>query len=274
MDSRPIDRGPDMPWSASELHPNARASGPPPDSGPVPSHAVRRTARPESGLDDVTVRWSDAWVLVSCYVGLVAAWYLAGIAITNSPTIITEVDDSVAEWFVDRRTPALDAASLLGSHLAETVVKVAATAVLAVGMKLAWKRWREPLMVVLPLVLEACAFITITIFVDRSRPDVERLDSSPVGSSFPSGHVAAAAAYAAVIIIVYWHTSNRWWRRMAVASTATVVVVVAAARLYRGMHFITDVVAGALLGLASVAVCWWIIQRAIRRPGELQSSRP
>jgi membrane-associated phospholipid phosphatase len=43
--------------------------------------------------------------------------------------------------------------------------------------------------------------------------------------------------------------------------------------MYRGMHFLTDVVAGALLGLASVALCWWMIRRAVRRTGEPVGAR-
>ncbi len=244
----------------------AGADALPLDQHPRPPSASEPT-RPQ--LSDVTARWSDVWWLVGCYLGLVAVWYLVGLAVTNSAAI-TDFDDSVAEWFVDQRTPGLDTSSLIGSHLAETVVKIAATAVLAIAIKLVWKRWREPLMVVLPLVLEACAFITITMLVGRSRPDVERLDSSPVGSSFPSGHVAAAAAYGAVVVVVYWHTTSRWWRAVAIAITTAVVIVVAMARMYRGMHFLTDVVAGSLLGLASVALCWWVIQRAVRRTDELQ----
>jgi undecaprenyl-diphosphatase len=273
MHGKPLEHDLDALESTSRALPNTRRTptpSPPASTDRVGLHGTRSRLGAD---DDVTVRWSDAWTLLACYVGLVAVWYLVGVAITNSASV-TKADDAVAEWFVERRTPALDTASHIGSYLAETVVKILVTAVIAIGMKLAWKRWREPVMVVLPLVLEACVFITVTVLVDRSRPDVERLDTSPVGSSFPSGHVAAAAAYAAVIIVVYWHTTNRWWRLSAIAAAVAVVTAVATARMYRGMHFVTDVVAGAALGLASVAVCWWVVQRAVRRTGELHSDRP
>ena len=99
------------------------------------------------------------------------------------------------------RRPAdagLDIATKWGSGLADTFVKIGVTALLAIVMRLAWKRWREPLMMVVPLVLEASAFITVTYLIARPRPD-DRLESSPVNSSFPSGHVAAAAAYSALV---------------------------------------------------------------------------
>jgi undecaprenyl-diphosphatase len=114
-------------------------------------------------------------------------------------------------------------------------------------------------------VLEASAFITVTYVVSRPRPDVERLESSPVDSSFPSGHVAAAAAYGALIIIVYWHVRNRVARAAIIALSVAIPIVVAWARMYRGMHHLTDVIAGVLLGILSVVLSWWMIHRAVRR---------
>ena len=145
------------------------------------------------------------------------------------------------------------------------MVKIAVTAVLAIVMKLVWKRWREPLMMVVPLVLEASAFITVTYIVSRPRPDVERLESSPVDSSFPSGHVAAATAYGALVVIVFWHVRNRIARAAVVVLSIAIPVIVGWARMYRGMHHLTDVIAGFLLGIASVAMSWWMIHRAVVR---------
>ena len=167
---------------------------------------VEPADRPE--LLDVTLRWSDLGLFLACYVAMVAVWVGIGELIVRSDSIQAR-DQSIAEWFVDSRTATLDTLSALGSNLADTMVKIAVTAVLAIIMRLVWKRWREPLMMVVPLVLEASVFITVTYIVARPRPDVERLESSPVDSSFPSGHVAAAAAYGALIIIVYWHVRNR-----------------------------------------------------------------
>ena len=220
--------------------------------------------RHDADLADVTLRWSDLGVFLACYIGLVVVWVGTGEAITRS-TSIQARDQSVAEWFVDSRTATLDTLSALGSNLAATMVKVAVTAVIAIAMKVAWKRWREPLMMVVPLVLEASAFITITYIVSRPRPEVERLESSPVQSSFPSGHVAAAAAYGALIIILYWHVRNRVARASVIVLSVAVPIVVGWARMYRGMHHLTDVIAGVLLGIVSVVLSWWMIHRAVRR---------
>jgi membrane-associated phospholipid phosphatase len=227
---------------------------------------VEQADRPE--LLDVTLRWSDLGLFVACYVAMVVVWVGVGELVMRSDSIQAR-DQSVAEWFVDSRTATLDTLSALGSNLAATMVKVAVTAVLAIIMRLVWKRWREPLMMVVPLVLEASVFITVTYLVARPRPDVERLESSPVDSSFPSGHVAAAAAYGALVIIVYWHVRNRLARAFVIALSVAIPVIVGWARMYRGMHHLTDVLAGVVLGIVSVVVSWWMIHRAIERTRSL-----
>jgi membrane-associated phospholipid phosphatase len=230
----------------------------------APSAAPPTAAAPPTPVGDVSLRWSDVGLFVACYVTLVGVWFALGELITHS-TAVTSRDRSIAEWFVDQRTPTLDPWSEIASGLADTLVKIVATAVLALLMWLAWRRWREPLMLVVPLLLEASVFITVTYLVGRSRPDVVRLEGSPVGSSFPSGHVAAATVYGALVVVVFWHTRHRWARALVVVVLAVIPVLVGLGRMYRGMHFLTDVIAGVLLGIASIALSWWIIDRAMKR---------
>ena len=97
--------------------------------------------------------------------------------------------------------------------------------------------------------------------VGRPRPDVVRLENSPVDSSFPSGHVAAAAVYGAFAVVVFWHTTSRVARAVAVAAVLAIVGIVAWARLYQGMHFVSDVAAGVTLGVVSLVVCVAVVGR-------------
>ena len=136
-------------------------------SGASKGRGIERSDRPE--LLDVTLRWSDLGLFLACYAAMVVVWVGIGEFITHSSAIEAR-DQSVAEWFVDTRTATLDTLSALGSNLAATMVKIAVTAVLAIIMRLVWKRWREPLMMVVPLVLEASVFITVTYIVSRPRP--------------------------------------------------------------------------------------------------------
>ena len=206
----------------------------------------------------------DAGLLGGAYLLFTVAWSALGWLLTRrlSDTWLLHLDRSIATWFVDQRTPTLNSLSFIGSMMADTVVKIVVTAIIAIAMLVRWRRWLEALMVVVPLILEAMSFITITTIVDRPRPDVPRLDSSPVGSSFPSGHVAAAVAYSAIAVVIFWRTRARWLRFLAVVVAAFLPIFVALARMYRGMHYFTDVVMGALLGGASVLVTSLVLRHA------------
>ena len=92
-----------------------------------------------------------------------------------------------------------------------------------------------------------------------------RLDSSPVGSSFPSGHVAASMAYAAIVVVLFEHTKRRLPRVLGVVAVTMVTLAVAFARMYRGMHYPTDVVMGALLGAVAVVATTTLLRGAGRR---------
>ena len=202
--------------------------------------------------------------LLGAYVVLTAVWVGIGLLITGplGGSGLTRMDQDIATWFVDQRTESLNDWANIGAGLADTMVKIIVTAIVAVIMLALWRSFREPLMVVLALVLEASAFITTTWIVARNRPDVERLEDSPVGSSFPSGHVAAAVAYGAIAVVIFERTRNGVIRTITVVVMVAVPIIVGLSRMYQGMHYLTDVVAGAALGAASVAVVYFVFRPA------------
>jgi undecaprenyl-diphosphatase len=202
--------------------------------------------------------------LLCGWAALTVVWIGLGALLTGplAGGVIVRADERVAHWMVAQRTPTWNHITVWGSLLAETTTKVAVTALLALVFLWLWRRWFEPVFLVVSLAIEASAFIVVTAVVGRHRPDVPRLDGSPVGSSFPSGHTAAAAAYAAIAVIVFWHTRNRWARVAVVIVTAVVPVIVGLSRMYRGMHFLSDTLAGAVLGFAAVALTAIVLARS------------
>jgi undecaprenyl-diphosphatase len=94
----------------------------------------------------------------------------------------------------------------------------------------------------------------IKLVVHRERPPVPHLGPSN-GWSFPSGHTAAAAAtYAAVALLL--GRGRRWpVRAWLGTAAAAIVLAVGSSRVLLGVHWLTDVTAGAALGFAWFAVC-------------------
>ena len=96
--------------------------------------------------------------------------------------------------------------------------------------------------------------------IERGRPTDIALAG---GNSLPSGHVLGCTVTALVAIGVMRHTRWRPWSRALLASAAiTVVLLEATARLVRGSHWLSDVAASMLLGLA-----WVLAARAVAPAG-------
>lgn len=75
----------------------------------------------------------------------------------------------------------------------------------------------------------------------RARPDLWVSLAPETTLSFPSGHAMTSMAVAAALITLAWHTKWRW---QALGSGACFVLLVGLSRLYLGVHFPSDVLAG------------------------------
>ena len=99
------------------------------------------------------------------------------------------------------------------------------------------------------MVGEVTIFVAVTLTVHRLRPAVIRLDKSPPTSSFPSGHTAAAMAlYGGLAVLLVCIYGGNWKTSLVAVLLFCLPVIVGLSRLYRGMHYPTDVFAGALGG--------------------------
>ncbi len=202
--------------------------------------------------------------LIITYAAFVGIGALLGTVITrwSEDTALGRLDRSIAAWLEAHRTPLVDTLSNLGSALSDTLTVVVVLVILGIVYTALWRRWNEITLMATALALEVTSFVSIAFVVGRNRPPVERLDPSPPTSGFPSGHVAAALAlYGALVVVLAWHSDNRWAKRLASAAAGLVVFAVALSRMYRGMHFLTDVVAGAILGGACLAVAVAVVRR-------------
>lgn len=182
------------------------------------------------------------WLLTRALDGSVGSW-----------------DLDVNQWFAARRADTWTSLSGALSLLLDTlpVIGIASVAVAC----FAWRhRLQDGLVIAVGLALEISVFLSVTFLVERSRPDVARLSSAPMTSSFPSGHTAAAVVlYGGIALGICSHTHNRVVRGLVWISVGIVVIGVGVARVYRGMHHPTDVVVGAGLG----AMCLWFAWHAV-----------
>ncbi|MGH8893446.1 MAG: phosphatase PAP2 family protein [Actinomycetes bacterium] len=162
-----------------------------------------------------------------------------------------ELNEALAE----DRTSTLNDVTYLLSGLGNTAAIIAALLVVAVGLRLATKKWTLSVFLVLAVSAQALVFLLVTLAISRKRPDVRQLDDSPPTSSFPSGHTGAATAlFVASALLVLWYVQRRWVKILSVTLLLAVPLLVAYGRLYRGMHHPTDIAGAYLNGLACITI--------------------
>lgn len=197
-----------------------------------------------------------AWLLIPA-VCLVAVTAGLGYLVTEvlPSTAIGKWDAEVPRRLIEYRQQEGVSESKLITSLSATPTIIALTAIAAVAFRWKFGRWRESLVVIYAVVGETSIFLATTLLIDRPRPSVPKLDAAPPTSSFPSGHTAAAVCfYGSIAAIILWHTRHRWIKVIAVLVCTAVPLTIAGSRMYRGMHYPTDVVVGMLLGAIWLAV--------------------
>jgi membrane-associated phospholipid phosphatase len=165
-----------------------------------------------------------------------AVWRLAG-AVRNEPTTAVAV-----------------ALSWLGGTWVNWPLRAAAI------LLLAWRRhWLRLAAFALAVLTSEILIGTIKAAVDRPRPPGSLIVTS--GAAFPSGHAIATAVTAVGLVLVLAPPGpDRWrWEVRAVEFTA----VMALSRVYLHAHWLTDTIAGALLG-AGLALGWPALLMALR----------
>ncbi len=223
--------------------------------------------------------WKASWPLgmpewkqlAIAFAIVVAVGASLGFLITDvsPPNTVTEFDTGFTEDVVAERTDVRDEIAHWGAFIADTPVKIGLSVVIAGALLFAYRRWHEAAFIGLTLIFEGAAYTAMSFIVRRPRPEVEQLVTSPVDNSYPSGHTAAATVYAALAVVVFWHSRRTIYRALAVIVSALIPLIVGSARIYQGMHYFSDVVAGMILGAVSIAICL----RVMGRPDEVAPRR-
>lgn len=123
--------------------------------------------------------------------------------------------------------------------------------------------------------------IAVKIAVDRPRPTFR--DPSAItfqeGRSFPSGHTMSSTVAYGAILLVFLPLLARRYRPGAVAGVLGLVSLIAISRLALGVHYISDVVGGFILGLAwltasTAAFSIWRVDRGRHPVSPLSGVEP
>jgi membrane-associated phospholipid phosphatase len=176
---------------------------------------------------------------------LVALVVVLGLLIPGGPL---GVDQRWSELMGDMRTEALDRLARVFNSLGRGL---GVLVLVAIGLLLARaRRWWALLVFAAAEGLASLANALAKHLVDRARPPDGLLH--PHGSSFPSGHAAHAGATTVALVLLLTRPGRRrrvWWA-LALLGTAGM----AWSRTYLQVHWLSDAVAGSLLGIGIALV--------------------
>ena len=86
--------------------------------------------------------------------------------------------------------------------------------------------------------------------VGRARPVLVNPIATAAGKSFPSGHTQAAMVGYGILVLFVWPVAARRWRFSLVAMTSLMVLLVGFSRIALGVHYLSDVIGGIVIGSA------------------------
>jgi undecaprenyl-diphosphatase len=180
------------------------------------------------------------FVLAGAALAVVNTWLFAWVASHVRHGRTQAFDDAVLRWVGEHRVPLLESAMLEITFLGTGSVVLMIAGVAALFLWLTHHRYSAALLVAATL----GAILLNTVlkqFFDRPRP---------------SGHaMSAAVIYSTIAYLAARLQKRRRARVVTMSLAALLVVLVCASRVYLGVHYPSDVLAGTIVGLAWAGFC-------------------
>ena len=211
--------------------------------------AARRLLKP-AGLRPTPVRPTGWWFDLALLAGFAA---LTGLLAAG---VLLDLDEAVSDWCVDHRVAVAywlaRAFNFLGNGGPLTLICLG----IAVWLAVRARTVRPVLPVVAAFLLTGIAILPIKLWTDRAAPNstlpdaVDLFNTLPPGEysrSYPSGHMVNTVVWYGVLALLLapWLAAGvRRWLRFAPP------VIVFVTTVYLNFHWLTDSVAGVLLGVA------------------------
>jgi len=176
-----------------------------------------------------------------------AALFMIWAQLATATQWLAPFDEQTLEWFAQLRNPLLDPVVILMTLLGDPPVLLAAAAIAALA--LGFRGYYAAAI----HVAGAALLTTLLVWGFKHMTAIPRPDmvlGPPASGAFPSGHATGITVFSALAasFLAREKRHHRRWHYYLVFSLP--IVLGALSRLYLGVHWFTDVVAGVLLGLS------------------------
>lgn len=195
------------------------------------------------------------FVVAGLLVGIAGTWAFAALASEVREGETQAFDEAVIQWMGAHRSPTLDASMVEVTALGTWPVVLMIVIVAGLFLTLSDRKYSAILLLVSAgggLLLNG----VLKLGFNRPRPSIFLPVVQAVSSSFPSGHaMSSAIVYGTVAYLAARLHRRRWTRWLVMAFAFVVIVLISFSRMYLGVHYPSDVVAGVMIGLAWAGFC-------------------
>ena len=205
----------------------------------------------------------------SLALALLALWGLSALTEEVLEGDTARMDHAVLFWMNGQATPWLDRAAVEITALGDTLVMLL---VALISASFLWLLGRKAYAALLIAAVAGGGVITPvlkTIF-DRPRPQVLELRAHFTESSaaYPSGHATMSmVTLVTIAFIIHRLSRHRWLGVFAGGLAGMVILLIGLSRLYLGLHFPSDVIAGYAVGFTWAVLCALTMIAAESRQG-------
>ena len=184
----------------------------------------------------------------------------------------TGLDNRIADELHEHATRPLteffEAVTTLGNGIV-----LAGVAAIAAYLLARRRYYAEAVLMVLAYVGAEVLSYSLKLAFQRDRPFFTDPLATVSTYSFPSGHATVSVAVYGALCLVLVRRLTGPARLVCLAVAVLLVSLIGFSRLYLGVHFLSDVLAGFSVGLAWLALCVVVLDLHHRRRSRLQTSR-
>lgn len=195
------------------------------------------------------------YLVLGLAVAALAVWSFAAFAEFVEEGATLKFDLAAMTWMESHRVALLDRFLLDVTALGTGLVVLTIVGVAALFLALTEHRYSA----ILLLVATAGGQLLNTVlklFYDRPRPSNIEALTHTMSTSFPSGHAMSAVIVYGTVAYLAARLQKKFWERFFTMFAAIIIIVaIAASRVYLGVHYPSDVLAGTIVGAAWAAFC-------------------
>jgi undecaprenyl-diphosphatase len=195
------------------------------------------------------------FIIAGVIVAGIGSWIFSELAERVMSGGTQAFDEAVLRWAASHHSPTLNSVMLEITTLGTGTVVLMIVCVAALFLTLTKHKYSALLLTVATaggLLLD----MWLKYWFGRPRPHVFVWGTQAFGSSFPSGHAMSATIAYSTVAYLAARLHRRLWARWLTMSLAMLVIfLICFSRVYLGVHYPSDVLAGVIVGLAWAAFC-------------------